>query len=111
MIDLPKLFGKLKLIAHKNGQKMYDKQVDFDTIDLLTKRLNGNKKYSNLAKMVFDDLDRLSEIPIHRTSKKFKKIVNGVIYYSDPKDLMDRLELLGGSILTLTLTLNPNPNP
>lgn len=37
--------------------------------------------------MAFDDLNRLSEISIHRTSKKF----------NDPKDLMDRLELLGGS--------------
>ena len=63
-IDLPKLYGQLKLIAHKDGKKVYDKQVDFDTFDLLTKRFN-RKKYSPLSKMVFDDLNRISDIPIH----------------------------------------------
>ena len=52
MNDLPKLFGQLKLIAYKDGQKVMDKQVYFDTIDLLTQRFNGSKKYSNLARMV-----------------------------------------------------------
>ena len=46
-IDLPKLMGQLKLVAHKNGSKVYDKVVDFDTIDLLTKRFNSRKNYSN----------------------------------------------------------------
>ena len=63
-IDVPKLYGQLKLIAHKDGKKVYDKQVDFDTLDLLTKRFN-RKKYSPLSKMVFDDLNRISDIPIH----------------------------------------------
>ena len=35
VIDLPKLYGHLKVVAHKNGQKVYDKQADFDTLDLL----------------------------------------------------------------------------
>ena len=39
LIDVPKLYGQLKLIAHKNGQKVYDKQVNFDALDLLTKSL------------------------------------------------------------------------
>ena len=34
VIDLPKLYGHLKVVAHKNGQKVYDKQADFDTLDL-----------------------------------------------------------------------------
>ena len=41
IIDLPKLYGHLKVIAHKNGQKVYDKQADFDTLNLLTKRFNS----------------------------------------------------------------------
>ena len=98
-IDVPKLYGQLKLIAHKDGKKVYDKQVDFDTLDLLTKRFNSKKKYSPLSKMVFDDLNRISDIPIHRTSHKYKKIGAGVVYYNNPADLLDRLELLGGSIL------------
>ena len=74
VIDLPKLQGHLKVVAHKNGQKVYDKQGDFDTLDLLTKRFNGRKNYSQLARSIFNDLNRLSEIPIHRTSKKYSKI-------------------------------------
>ena len=50
VIDLPKLYGHLKVVAHKNGQKVYDKQADFDTLDLLTKRFNSRKKYSELAR-------------------------------------------------------------
>ena len=50
-IDVPKLYGQLKLTAHKDGKKVYDKQVDFDTLDLLTKRFNSKKKYSPLSKI------------------------------------------------------------
>ena len=89
----------MKLVAYKNNDKVYDKDVDFDTIDLLTKRFNSSKKYSPLSKMVFDDLNRISEIPIHRTSKKYKKIGSGVVYYNDVNELLSRLELLGGSIM------------
>ena len=98
-IDVPKLFGRLRIIAYIGHKKVYDKQADYDTIDLLTKRFNSNKKYSDLSKMIFNELNELSEIPIHRTSKKYKKIGSGVIYYNNPEDLIYRMELLGGSIL------------
>ena len=98
VIDLPKLHGHLKVVAHKNGQKVYDKQADFDTLDLLTKRFNSKKNYSELARSMFDNLNRLSEIPIHRTSKKYSKVGSGVVYYNNPQDLLSRLELLGGSM-------------
>ena len=98
-IDVPKLYGQLKLIAHKDGRKVYEKLVDFDTLDLLTKRFNDKKKYSPLSKMVSDELNRISDIPIRRTSKKYKKIGSGVVYYNNAADVLDRLELLGGSIL------------
>ena len=98
VIDLPKLYGHLKVVAHKNGRKVYDKQADFDTLDLLTKRFNSKKKYSELARSVFNDLNRLSKIPIHRTSKKYSKLGSGVVYYNNPQDLLSRLELLGGSM-------------
>ena len=41
-IDVHKLYGQLKLIAHKD-RKVYEKQVDFDTLDLLTKRFNSER--------------------------------------------------------------------
>ena len=99
MIDIPKLMGQLRLVATKDKRKVMDKKVDFDTIDLLTKRFNSKKKYSDIAKMVFDELNQLSEIPIHKSSKKFKKLGSGVVYFNDANDLIDRMELLGGSIL------------
>ena len=93
---MPKLYGQLKLIAHKGGKKVYDKQVDFDTLDLLTKRFNSKKKYSPLSKMVFDDLNRISDIPIHRTSNKYKKsvqelfiIITQLTYWTDWNCLVD----------------------
>ena len=98
VIDLPKLHGNLKVEAYKDGQKVYDKQGDFDTLDLLTKRFNSRKNYSELARSVFYDLNRLSQIPIHRTSKKYSKLGSGVVYYNNPQDLLSRLELLGGSM-------------
>ena len=99
VIDVPKLIGQLRLLAKKDGKTVIDKLVDFDTIDLLTKRFNSNKQYSDLSKMMFNELNRLSEIPIHRSSKKFSKLGSGVVYYNDANDLMGRLQLLGGSIL------------
>ena len=50
--------------------------------------------------MIFNDLNTLSEIPINRTSNKYKRLGSGVIYYNNKDDLHDRLELLGGSILS-----------
>ena len=97
-IDLPKLMGQLKLVAHKNGSKVYDKVVDFDTIDLLTKRFNSRKNYSDLSKKVFEKLNSLSEIPIHKTSKKYQKIGSGVKFFSDSNDLLTRMELLVGEM-------------
>ena len=77
---------------------MYDKRVDFDTVDLFTKRFNSKKKYSNLSQTTFDEVNDLSEIPIHRTSGKYSKIGSGIKYYNNPKDLVNRLVLLSGSI-------------
>ena len=99
IIDVPKLMGQLHLVAKKDGNKVLDKKVDFDTLDLLTKRFNSKKKYSDLSKMIFNELNKLSEIPIHRSSKKYSKIGSGIIYYNDVNDLIDRMELLGGSIM------------
>ena len=82
MIDLPKLIGQLRLVASKNGEKVLDEQADFDTIDLLTKRFNS-KRYSPVSQILFDQLNKLSEILIHRSSKKFSKIGSGVVYYNN----------------------------
>ena len=49
--------------------------------------------------MFFNQLNKLREIPVHRSSQKYGKIGSGVVYYKDTKDLFDRMELPGGSIL------------
>ena len=49
--------------------------------------------------MLFDQLNKLSEIPMHRSSKTFSKIGSGVVHNNDINDFIDRLELLGGSII------------
>ena len=65
MIDLPELIGQLRLVASKNGKKVLDEQADFDTINLLTKRFN-RKRYSPVSQILFDQLNKLSKILIHR---------------------------------------------
>ena len=58
---LQKLIDQLRLVALKNGQQVIDQPVDFDTIDLSTKRYNSKKQYITLSKMVFDQLNRLMQ--------------------------------------------------
>ena len=70
VIHLPSLFN-LVLEAYKDGKKVFEKEIDQDTIDLLTKRFNGSKNYSELSKNVFSKLNRKSEIPAHRSSMKY----------------------------------------
>ena len=59
---------------------MYDKQVDFDRLDFLTKRFNRNTIYSQLAKTAFDDLNKLSEIPIYTERLKNSRNWAAVLY-------------------------------
>ena len=49
--------------------------------------------------MFFNELNQLSKIPIPKSSEKFKKLGSGVVHFNDPNDLLDRMELLAGSIL------------
>ena len=49
--------------------------------------------------MFFNELNQLSKIPIPKSSEKFKKLGSGVVHFNDPDDLLDRMELLAGSIL------------
>ena len=67
-------------------------------MDLLTKRFNSKKRYSDLAVKSFNDLNELSGTPINRNSKKYRQLERGTFYYNDPKELFERLKLLGGSI-------------
>ena len=71
VIHLPGLFTDHILEAFKNGKRVIKQPIDGDTIDLLTKRFNSNKPYSNLSRKVFHELNRLGGLPNHRSSMKF----------------------------------------
>lgn len=98
-IDLPKLISSLEFeVRNVKGQKVYRQQVDYDTRDLLTKMFNSNKKYSDLAVKVFNDLNILNRIPIYRSSKKYTKLGGGTGYFKNESELFNRSTLIGGSI-------------
>ena len=106
-IDLDKLTGYLKLEAYKNGKRVLSRKVDGDLFDLITKRLNPKKKYSDISLAMFNKLVELAELPINRLSKKSSLIkikpdpvddLTGtgiqVKVFSSPEELMERIQHL-----------------
>ena len=78
-----------------------EKKVYSDFIDLISKRYDIKKKYSNLSEVVFKTLTNLSGLENKKRSKKFKNMIKGgsiPTFYNDPKDLLSVLELIIGSI-------------
>ena len=73
-IHTPSLMNDNRILATKNGEIVYDKQGDGDTTDLLTKRYNNSKNYSDLSKEIFEELTKLGQVPRTRNTVKFDKI-------------------------------------
>ena len=48
IIDVPTFNGQLNLTAYKDGKKVYDKQVDFDTTDLLILTMRFTSEKNNI---------------------------------------------------------------
>lgn len=94
MVDLPKLTNEMVLQAYdgNGGALVYDRGVDKSVVDLLTKRYNPKASYSLLAIEVFNDLNTLSGLSPHPSSRKSKLLFTG------PQDMMDRLRVVTGSI-------------
>ena len=93
-IDVPQLIEKHRLLAKEAGMVLLDEKVDSDFIDLISKRYNTKKKYSNLSKVVFKTLTDLSGFENKKRSKKFKNIIKGgciPTFYNDPEDLLSLL--------------------
>lgn len=78
------------------GVVVYERQGDKGIVDLLTKRYIPKGNYSPNAIQIFKDLNKLANIPIHKSSGK-SKLTGGAIF-SNFKDLKDRLIKLTGSI-------------
>jgi hypothetical protein len=70
-INVSQLKNFLRLIVEKNGKVVADQIVDKDTFDLLTKRFNKKKKYSENSISIFRDLVELGNLPLKPTSTKF----------------------------------------
>ena len=101
--DIPQLVEKHRLLAKEAEMVLLNEKVDSDFIDLISKRYDTKKKYSNLSKVVFKTLTDLSGLENKKRSKKFKNIIKGgciPTFYNDPEDLLSLLELIIGSIDT-----------
>ena len=61
VIHLPGLLAEHVLRAFDNGKKVMEARVDDDTVDLLMKRYNPKKNYSDFSRQVFDKLCRLND--------------------------------------------------
>ena len=99
--------GFNKLIVTKGSEIIINQNVDHDFIELITKRYNSKKTYSKESEDLFRDLTELSELPMHKTSSKFKKIIktsackcdnSPIEYYNDPTELLTKLEIIIGSL-------------
>ena len=110
MINVPRLMNEMVVEAAKGEKIIYEQQADKSLVDLLTKRYRSDlNTYSSKAKQIFQDLNKLADMPKHRSSGK-SKLLNerlaprpvtplrgGQIYYTSPEDLMKRLTLLTGT--------------
>lgn len=86
--DLKK--GVLKVTSPKviglGFSDLINKKIDKDTVDLLTKRFNKKRNYSDLSKDSLRLLTRLGGLPEHKTSGKFNLLrdgysENGVVFF------------------------------
>ena len=112
MINVPRLMNEMvvEVSKVKGGKIIYEQQGDKSLVDLLTKRYRSDlNTYSSKAKQIFQDLNKLANMPKHRSSGK-SKLLNerlaprpvtplrgGQIYFTSPEDLMKRLTLLTGT--------------
>jgi len=96
----PKSLNTLRLKVHRGGSlrspKILDTIIDNEMFDLVTKRFNPKKKYKESNLQMFQDLLKLSEIPITKMHSKKRELVSGkgIKFYQDHKELFNRLKLL-----------------
>ena len=99
LVDYPKLMNNMLLEVYKNNQLVYQDKADKSLIDLLTKRYNPKTKYSINAVRIFNDLNLLTNMAKHKSSKKSNMIGSSLfVDGSDPNKLAKRLEIIVGSL-------------
>ena len=72
-IDVPQLVEKNKFLLKEAGVMLLDEKFDFGFIDLISKRYDTKKRYSNLSKVVFKTLTDLSGLENKENSKMKKQ--------------------------------------
>ena len=98
LVDYPKLMNNMLLDVYKDNKLVYQDKADRSLIDLLTKRYNPKTKYSIDAVRIFNDLNLLSNMAKHKSSKKSNMIGSSLVDRSDPNKLAKRLEIIVGSL-------------
>ena len=96
----------LKKLGTKKGplSKGQGKTKNKDKIDKIDEDIKLLQKYKGRIKIIPEGMKTIKKgsgytQPKKKSSKKFKKLGSGVVYFNDANDLIDRMELLGGSIL------------
>ena len=99
LVDYPKLMNNMLLDVYKDNKLVYQDKADKSLIDLLTKRYNPKTKYSIDAVRIFNDLNLLTNMAKHKSSKKSNMIGSSLfVDGSDPNKLAKRLEIIVGSL-------------
>ena len=98
LVDYPKLMNNMLLDVYKDNKLVYQDKADRSLIDLLTKRYNPKTKYSIDAVRIFNDLNLLTNMAKHKSSKKSNMIGSSLVDGSDPNKLAKRLEIIVGSL-------------
>ena len=77
-----------------------NRKVPDEVIELVTKRYNSKKAYSDDALKIYRQLLDLAELPPAIHSKKFQAMKDSTrkIYYKNTKELANRLQILLGEI-------------
>lgn len=92
---------RLKVYRGKNARapKVVDSPIDNEMYDLLTKRFSPKKKYGGSNLKLFQDLLKLSELPVTKMHSKKKDLISGkgMKFYQNHNELFDRIKLLLGS--------------
>jgi len=95
-IDVDKLENNLKLEAFKGNKKVLSRKVDQDTYDILTKRYNSKKQYSQKAVETLNKLVELSDISPYKLQNK-AKLVNSEkinVVLASPDELVSKFGVL-----------------
>ena len=72
--------------------------------ELIAKRYNSKKTLKRIGRLIYRS-KKLSGLPMHTASSKFKKIIKpckcdnlAIKYYNDPTELLNELEIIIGSL-------------